>query len=127
VKSETLIVIVVACSEPPAPVPTMVTLYEPTRVLLVVKMVSVLVAVVPASATGLRLKDVPRPGEETAAERPTEQQYPFRLVRVIVALEEDPSGIAITAGLALMVKSTTLTDMVRECDREPLVAVIVTE
>jgi hypothetical protein len=74
VKSETSTVTVVVCSEPPAPVPATVTVYEPTRVLLVVKIVSVHVAVVPASATGLTLKDVPRPGEETAAERLTEQQ-----------------------------------------------------
>lgn len=66
--------IVVVCGEPPAPIPATLTVYEPIRVLLVVKIVSVHVAVDPESATGLTLKDVPSPGEETAAERLTEQQ-----------------------------------------------------
>jgi hypothetical protein len=127
VKSETLTVMVVVCSEPPAPVPATVTVYEPTRVLPVVKIVRVHVAVVPASGTGLTLKDVPSPGEETAAERLTEQQYPFRLDRVIATPEDDPSGTVSTVGPALIVKSTMSTEMVRECEREPRVAVIVTE
>jgi hypothetical protein len=96
-------------------------------VLPVVKIVRVHVVVVPAMGTGLTLKDVPTPGEETAAERLTEQQYPFRLDSVIVAPEDAPSGTMITVGLAIMVKSTISTEMVRKCESEPLVAVIVTE
>lgn len=60
-----------------------------------------------------------------AAVRLTLQQNPLRLVRLIAAVEKEPSCTVRLVGLALMVKSTTWIATVTECVREPLVPVTV--
>jgi hypothetical protein len=49
----------------------------------------------------------------------------LRLVRLILAVEEEPSCTVRLIGLALMVKSTTWIGTVTECVKEPLVPVTV--
>jgi hypothetical protein len=95
-------------------------------VLVVVETARVEIAVPPWSPTGLTLKDVLSPGAETAAVRLTLQQKLFILVRLIVEVEEAPTRIVMFVGLALIVKSTTVTEMVMECVKEPLVPMTVT-
>jgi len=95
-------------------------------VLVVAEKARVEIAVPPCNPTGLTLKDVLSPGAETAAVRLTLQQKPFILVRLIVEVEEAPTRIVMLAGLALIVKSTTVTEMVMECVKEPLVPTTVT-
>ncbi len=82
--------------------------------LLLADTVRVAVAVPPCKDTGVTLNDAPIPVEEAAAVRLTEQQNPLTLARVIVVVDEDPTWTVRLAGLALMVKSTTLTSMVME-------------
>jgi hypothetical protein len=95
-------------------------------VLVVAETARVEIAVPPWSPTGLTLKDVLSPGAETAAVRLTLQQKLFILVRLIVDVDEAPARIVMLARLALIVKSTTVTDMVMECVKEPLVPTTVT-
>jgi hypothetical protein len=79
------------------------------------------VAVPPGNnPTGVALNEA---ASTEAAVRLTLQQKPLRLVRLIVAVEKEPSCTVRLLGLAPMVKSTTWIETVKECVRAPLVAV----
>ncbi len=95
--------------------------------MLVAETDSVEIPVPPDSPTGLTLNDVPRPGEETDAVRPIEQQKPFKPDNVIVAVEKEPTCTVRMVGLAAMLKSTTTIVTVVERASDPLVPVTVTE
>lgn len=69
----------------------------------------------------LGLADAPRP-DGGVSDRERVPVNPFRPLRVIGEVPEDPAMIEMV-GLTEMVKSTTLTEMLIECDRDPLVAV----
>jgi hypothetical protein len=67
--------------------------------------------------TLVKLKDEVGPAGETVADRPTEPAKPFRLVRETVEVSEEPCGMAMEDGAALIVKSAggvtvTVTDAV---------------
>lgn len=85
------------------------------------------VAVAPDSKdTLLGLAVAPIPEAEALTESVTVFENPFRLVREMLDVPEDCWAIVIELGLALRLKSTTLTVMVRGCERGPLVPTIVT-
>lgn len=52
---------------------------------------------------------------------------PFKPDKAIVDVPGDPAWMESEGGLEAMLKSTTFTDIVTECEREPLVPVTVTE
>ncbi len=65
----------------------------------------------------------------TVLETVRDPTNPFKLVRVTVDVPDEPTGKVTVEGLATMLKSggaITLTLIVREWDREPLVPVTVT-
>ncbi len=76
--------------------------------------------------TGFELNDVDSPGYEADAVRERLQQKPFRLEIVIVVLTEPPSCSPMLGGVALTEKSNTMTSMVTERVKDPLVPVTVT-
>jgi hypothetical protein len=60
------------------------------------------------------LNESPRPGDDRLALKLTEQQKPLRLFNVMVVPPDDPWAIVRLVGLALMVKSITVTAIVME-------------
>lgn len=79
----------------------------------------------PEGATGFTVNDATRPGD-VDADRAMLSEKPFKPVRVIVMLLGWPRRIVREAGLAEILKSTTLTITVAERDKGPLVPVTVT-
>jgi hypothetical protein len=76
------------------------------------------------------LRDEVIPDDETVTARDKAPVKPFRLVRVSVTDPDEPEGILIEDGLALMPKSggsVTVTEIVTEWERVPEFAVTCTE
>ncbi len=67
-----------------------------------------------------------RPAGETAEVRATVPVKPLTGATVIVEVAAVPAVVVTDVGLAVTVKSVTLTVTVAVCDREPLVPVTVT-
>ncbi len=76
--------------------------------------VSVEVPVPDDSGTLTGLMVAPSPDGETLTDKVTVFENPFTLPRDMAAVPDDPAAIVIELGLALMLKSTTLTVMVTE-------------
>ncbi len=108
-------------------VPVTVTLYVPAELELTV---STDVADPPElRLTLLGLREAERPEGDEEAVRDTDPEKLLRLVRMMSEVAEEPVCTEMLAGLAETLKSLaelTVTEIVTECDREPLVPVTVT-
>ncbi len=72
------------------------------------------------------LKEQVRPAGDTVEVRATVPVNPFTGATVIVDVAVPPALEEMLVGLAVTVKSVTVTVTVAECDREPLAPVTVT-